>query len=68
MGYMEEGEMVSLNLLERLQTMVWMKIGEYWWMYAPDAELSREKAGERIKWKQKPRQKLDNEKTQSKYI
>lgn len=50
---MEEGEVVSLYLLERLQTMARKKLGEYWCMCEQGVEFSEVKSGERIKWKQK---------------
>ncbi|MCM1026015.1 MAG: hypothetical protein NC432_06240 [Roseburia sp.] len=53
MGDPEEKGSVSLYLLEKLQTMARIKIGEYWRMCDPDGAIPEAGAGETIKWKQK---------------
>lgn len=57
----EETEMVFLYLLEKLQAMARIKIGEYWHMCALDSEASGGGAGGRIKWKQKSVQGQDQD-------
>lgn len=53
MGNIEEERTVPLYLLEKLQTMVRIKMGEYWHMCNPDPEQTGLKKSEQIKWKQK---------------
>ncbi len=58
---LEETEMVFLYLLEKLQEMARIKIGEYWRMCALDSEEPRAGTGGRVKWKQKSAQGQDKD-------
>lgn len=49
----EDWENVSLYLLERLQRLFRIRLGQYWQMCDPDAGRFPERAGERLKWKQR---------------
>lgn len=59
-GNMEEGT-VPLYLLEKLQTMVRIKTGEYWRMCDPNIEQAGIKEGKQVKWKQRIGEKQDDE-------
>lgn len=61
MENMEEEGTVPLYLLEKLQTMAQIKLGEYWHMCNPDLEQAKLKKNEQIKWKQRSGEKQDDE-------
>ena len=61
MGDMEGKEAIPLYLLEKLQAMARIKIGEYWRLCDPDSEQSGIRAGGMVKWKQKTVRKQDED-------
>lgn len=53
MGGMEEEKLLFFYLLEKLQAMVRIKLGEYWHMCDPTQESDEKSDNRRIRWKQK---------------
>lgn len=68
----DEGKIIPIFLLEKIQKMVRINLGEYWSMCDLDYKKSQVKYGERIKWKQKEDAQSDEEETlikkQNKYM